>query len=259
MSKQVSAGRRAAFLKALAETGSLTLSAERAKVGKDWSLWHRKRDQVFAAACREAMAAARAALDLTRDERGMVPPKGWGTLDGVQLVVRGAPGRRTQIRRARVDGWSLAVEDRFLATLAATCNVKAACAEIGMTQASAYYHRNQWPRFAEQWDTALATGYIRLEFALVENAKNVFSGNDPPRDNPLPPVTWADALALLRLHRHRVHGVGKRSGPRGRDPTMEQVQASVLRKIDAIERGERLSEAVRARDAAEHALRRRSG
>lgn len=258
MGREVTAARRAAFLRALGETGSLTLSAERAKVNKDWSLWHRKRDPVFDAACREAIASARAALEATRDARGMAPPKGWGTLDGVQLVVRGAPGRRTQVRRARVDGWSPAVEDRFLGVLAATCNVKAACAEIRMTQGSAYFHRRQWPGFSRRWDVAVDEGYARLELALMAHACNVFSGEDVPVDYPAPPIAAADAIGQMCLHGRAARGVGRRPGPRGRDPTREQVEASVLRKIEAIERGERLSEAVRAKDAAEHARRRGS-
>ena len=54
---------------------------------------------------------------------GGAPPAGAGQ----------ARGRRVQIARARVKQWTPRVEDRFLATLAATCNVKAACAEVRMT------------------------------------------------------------------------------------------------------------------------------
>jgi hypothetical protein len=114
----------------------------------------------------------------------MAPPTGWGSLDGVQLVVRGAPGRRAQVRRARVDGWSPAVEDRFLQTLAATCNVKAACAEIRMTQASAYYHRRQWPGFWRGVGRGAVRGYVRLELALIENARNVFRASGCRRTTP---------------------------------------------------------------------------
>lgn len=261
MSKQVTATRRRAFLKALRETGSLTLSAERAKVGKDWALWNRKRDPGFDAACREAIAGARAALEAERDARRMAPPKGWGTLDGVQLVVRGAPGRRVQIRRARADGWSPAVEDRFLGVLAATCNVKAACAEIRMTQASAYYHRRQWAAFADRWDRAVSIGYDRLEWALIENAINVFSGDDVPPDNPMPPVTATDAINLLRMNSHAVNGMGRRRRPRPRAPDVEEVWAEIMRRVDAAERGKAVPAEVRARDREEWARRgaRRAG
>ena len=252
MSKQVIATRRAAFLKALRETGSLTLSAERAKVGKDWALWHCKRDAGFDADCREAVAGARAALEAERDARGMAPPKGWGTLDGVQLVVRGCPGRRVQIRRARADGWSPAVEDRFLGVLASTCNVKAACAEIRMTQASAYYHRKQWPAFAERWRDALSWGYARLEIAMLENGGNVFSGEEVPPDNPMPPMTADQALHLMHLHRHTLFNTGKPKGPkwRRRRP-IEEIHASILRKIEAIERGEHVTAEEKARQEVE--------
>jgi len=186
----------------------------------------------------------------------MAPPTGWGSLDGVQLVVRGAPGRRAQVRRARVDGWSPAVEDRFLHTLAATCNVKAACAEIRMTQASAYYHRRQWPGFGEAWDAALSEGYVRLELALIENARNVFSGERVPADNPMPPMTVQDAIHLLRVHQRRVHGTGQRSGPRAREPDIEQVRANIMRKVEAMARKREMSPGTHENNQAEYARRR---
>ena len=63
-----------------------------------------------------------------RGERGE-PPSGWGFLDGEELVVQGTGGsgggKRIQIARARPRQWTPRIEDRFLATVAATCNVKA--------------------------------------------------------------------------------------------------------------------------------------
>lgn len=257
MSKKISAARRAAFLKALAETGSLTLSAGRARVNKDWSLWHRKRDPAFAAACREAIAAAEASLDFARYERGMAPPSGWGSLDGVQLVVRGAPGRRAQIRRARVDGWSPAVERRFLGVLAGTCNVLAACTEIRMTQASAYYHRRQWPAFAKLWDAAIDEGYARLELALLENGNNLFSQADLPPALDIPPMHASDAIHLLHMHRRAVLGIGGQPGAQRPAAATPDELADTLEKImDAMDRGKAVSAARRARDEAAWTRRR---
>jgi hypothetical protein len=63
-----------------------------------------------------------------------------------------------QIARARLHQWDARVEDRFIETLAATCNVKAACAAVGMTQTSAYEHRKRWRAFAARWDEARRSG-----------------------------------------------------------------------------------------------------
>ena len=39
--------------------------------------------------------------------------------------------------------WTPRVEAHFLAALRETCNVKAACAEVGLTQQSGYGHRKR--------------------------------------------------------------------------------------------------------------------
>lgn len=263
MSAKMSERRRAAFLKALEETGNIGLSAERAKVSRSWVRLHRTEHPEFDAGCRAAVAAAKACFDALRAEGSGKPPRGWGSLDGVSLVVRGSGGsgrgRRVQIARARVRQWCPRTEARFLTTLAATCNVKAACAEVGMWPPSAYNHRNQWPAFARRWDAAIETGYVRIEAALVAHAGNIFSDDEIACDAPMPPMTVDQALHLLHMHKHAVKGIGWRPGRRGRDPTMEEVHKSVMRKIEAIERGEGVSAADKARDAREWAARRGSG
>ena len=185
-----------------------------------------------------------------------------GSLDGEELVVKGTNGRRVQIARARLRQWTPRVEDRFLATLAATCNVKAACAEAGMTAASAYGHRKRWPAFAKRWDEAVETGYARIELALVENGGNLFSSPELPPEAPMPPMTAAQAIHILHMHKHQVHALGKAPGKSWRPPPSlndPQIRASILRKFEALERGDGVSEADRARDEREYARRRGGG
>jgi hypothetical protein len=82
--------------------------------------------------------------------------------------------------RARLNQISPRVEDRFLATLAATCNVNAACAEAGVSKGAIYTHRKRWSAFARRWDAAVKLGSLRLQFALVEYAANPFSATELP-------------------------------------------------------------------------------
>lgn len=243
MSAKTSAVRREAFFRALAETGNQTIAAERARVSRSWVTLHRAEEPGFRERMESAIAEARERL---RAAEGMAPASGWGTLDGEELVVRGTNGRRTQIARARLKQWTPRAEARFLATLAATCNVKAACAEAGLTQASAYLHYRRWAGFARQWQEALALGYVRIEMALVQHAGNVFSGEAFDPDGPLPPMTFDQAIQLLRLHQKRVRGVGKWPGRMARAPDWDAARASILRKIDAIERHAALSREERA-------------
>jgi hypothetical protein len=245
MTRKFSQARREAFLAALRETGNRTIAAERAKVSQSWVTLHRSSDPEFRRACEEAVEAAKLALRQAQHDRGngCEPPTGWGFLDGEELVVKGTGGagggKRVQIARARLRQWSPRVEERFLAALAVTCNVKAACAEIGLTPASAYNHRNRWPRFAERWHEAVEIGYVQLECGLIERAGNLFSGEGPPEVGPIREMTADHAIHLLHMHKHQVHGLGKRPGLRAREPDIEDVRAELLRKAAALERRRR--------------------
>jgi hypothetical protein len=248
MTRKFGQPRKDAFLAALRETGNRTLAAEAAKVSQSWVGLQRKSDPDFKRACAEAVEAAKRCLsglpDQVRGSQGSCePPTGWRFLDGEELVVRGTGGsgggKRVQIARARLRQWTPRVEERFLAALAATCNVKAACAEVGLTAASAYNHRNRWQRFAERWDEALEIGYVQLEFGLVERAGNLFSGDGPVEVGPIRAMTAAHAIHLLHMHKHAVHRIGKRPGLRAREPDIESVRAEILRKVDALDRADK--------------------
>lgn len=166
-------------------------------------------------------------------------------------MVKGSNGRRTQIARARIGQWSARTEQRFLAALAATCNVKASCAEIGMSHGSAYAHRKRWAAFATRWDAAIETGYARIEMALVEHGCNLFSGIELPPEGPMGPMSVEQAIHLLHMHKHAARGIGKAPGVGWRRrKTLDEVKDSILRKLDAFDRR-------RAMDAAERAAQER--
>ena len=279
MTAKISASRRAAFLKALGETGNQQLSAERAKVSRSWVTAQRARDAGFDAAVREAVEAARAALG-TRPSTlrlrsgepslgtsggeapaacgGNKPPRGWVYLEGVELVVRGtgdgigpstgsgqAPRRRVQIARARLKQWDARTEDRFLDALAASCNIRAACAAVGLTAASAYKHRDRWPGFARRWDKAVEIASERLECGLLQAGHNLFSSPEDrlPADVPITEMTAEHAMLLLRLHRQGVKG-GRRAP--GRPPlvaTNAEVRAALIKALEEFRREEARREA----------------
>jgi len=232
MTAKFTAARRYLFLRVLAQTGNQTLAAEQAKVSRSWVHLHQSTDPDFRRRMDAAIAAAKARLDGATGPRPSDKRLRWH--DGDELVVRGSNGRRTQVARSRLKQWSPRVETRFLAVLASTCNVKAACAEVGLTAASAYGHRQRWPVFMQRWDEAIENGYIRLEAALVENAANLYAQEDYPLDAPLPNMTTAQAIHLLHMHKHGVLGIGKRPGRLAGPPDMDAVRKSIMRKIEAI-------------------------
>ena len=223
MSARMSPQRRAAFLKALSETGNITVSAERAKVSRSWVQLHRSIDAGFDSACRAAVAEARDRLSGHGERR---PPSGWGFAGGEELVVRGTggarpstgsgqvTGRRVQVARARIKQWTPRVERRFLAMLLATANVTASCRAVGMTPASAFGHRSRWPRFAALWDAAVTEASHRIEMETVMGGVNFFSDTDLPDDVPVVPMTAAEAIHILHMTKNKTHGIGKAPGKR---------------------------------------------
>jgi hypothetical protein len=257
MLKKMSQRRRAAFLRALEATGNQTLAAERACVSRSWVCKERSLNAGFDAACRAAIGAAKERLTEAGEN---APPSGWGHLDGVELVVRGARGRRVQVARARAGQISPKVEDRFLAVLAATCNVKAALAAAGISKSAAYTHRKRWPGFARRWHEALEVGELRLELAVAHHAANPASSTGLPEPAPMAILlTPEQALHSLHMHKNRLFGLGRRPGRQGRPPGIEQVTAKIVRICELIKRGRGLSEEAKSKDEAQWALRRGPG
>ena len=241
MTRKFSAARRTAFLRAVAESGNQTLAAERARVSRSWVAMTRAAEPEFDAAVRAAVAAykeSRALASIKINGSGIAPPSGWGSQAGVDLVVRGTNGRRVQVARARLRGWSPRVEARFLATLAATCNVKAACADVGLSPASAYYHRHRHQGFRTAWDQAIEIGYDKIEAALIETACVSLEGAPFAADAPLPPMSVADAIHLLHMHKHAIRGTGKRPGRVRKRRTLDDpaIRAGIVRKLEMVER-----------------------
>jgi hypothetical protein len=269
MSAKMSAARRAAFLKALSETGNITVSAERAKVSRSWVRLHRSGDAGFDSACRASLDSARSKLlDHARDERSGEkrgsnrPPSGWGFAGGEELVVKGTrsgTGRRVQVARARIKQWTSRVERRFLAMLLATANVTASCRAVGMTPASAFGHRSRWPRFAALWDAAVTEGSLRIEMETVMGGVNFFSDTDLPDDVPVVAMTAAEAIHILHMTKHKTRGIGKAPGKRPAESGGVAVEREAEEEAEAEDSAVRAADSALLRTGLEIALRRRTG
>lgn len=236
MTRKFGAQRKRAFLGYLAQSGNQTLSAERAKVSRSWVCLHRATDPDFDARCRQAIAEAVQSLEPPQDRhrgetRSNRPAVGWRYFAGAELVIAGSNKRHAQVRRGRLKQWTARVEKRFLAALAATCNVKAACAEVGMWPASAYNHRRRWPTFAAAWDAAVENAYMRIEAALIEAGCNLHSELEFEPDIAIEGMTVWHAMQLLYMHRHQVRGIGGRPGLPSRPATDREVELALRRSL----------------------------
>ena len=220
MSAKTSAARRAAFFKALRETGNQTLACERAKVSRSWVQLQRSIDPAFKAEVAAAVAEAREALLKARPIGSMKPARKWGHQDGEELVVRGSRGRRVQVARARLRQWTPRVEERFLAMLAETCNLRLSLRAVGLSAASLHEHRKRWPAFDERCEDALAIGAERIDLGLVASAKRLLDPGAPRLPAAVPPavapISVDDAIRLVRLHERRAWEAERGVGPGGR-------------------------------------------
>jgi hypothetical protein len=220
MSK-TSAARRAAFFKALRETGNQTIAAERERVSRSWVQLQRSTDPAFRAEVAAAVAEARKHLLAARPAGSMKPGRKWAHQAGEELVVRGSRGRRVQIARARLKQGTPRIEDRFIALLEQCCNLRLALKTVGFTAASLHEHRKRWPAFDARCEEALAIGYKHIEGELTAGAIRLL---DPevaagaPRD-PAPalaPMNVDQAISLVRLHERRAWEAARGVGPGGR-------------------------------------------
>lgn len=147
-----------------------------------------------------------------------------GGKDGAQLI------------ESRGHRWTDEAEAIFLDALAASANYRLSAKRCGFSPAAIYQRRRNDPAFAERCRAAVAEGVARIEALLVEGAENALSGRAPDPESPIPAMTVAEAIAVVKLHRETARGAGKSPGWRGRPRSLEEVSASILKKLDAFER-----------------------
>jgi hypothetical protein len=151
--------------------------------------------------------------------------------------IRRAINRQTKLIRTRGARWSQAAEARFLETLAASANVTAAAQAAGFSTTAIYKRRLNDARFAARWAEAMEVGYTRLECLAIEAGAAALAGTPLDAGGPLPRMTAADVLNLLRLHRAAVKGgPAQRYAWRAQEPDIEEVRAEVLRRVAVLGR-----------------------
>ena len=115
---------------------------------------------------------------------------------------RGAGGRPQLCRRRR--GLTAARQEKFFATLAATCNVSRACRAAGIGRDCVYNYRRESAAFRARWAEAVRESYARLELMMLERMMNGTVKTRTRADGSVETIHEhpnAIALQLLRLHR----------------------------------------------------------
>jgi hypothetical protein len=120
--KKLSAHELTRFLRLLTETGNFALSCNRLGRGKSGMYKRRARHAEFDRQCRTALALAHASL--SRAERSRGRGKSFNRNRRVDELSLSTYAGRPQLRRTPASGLTQADLDRFLATLAATANIR---------------------------------------------------------------------------------------------------------------------------------------
>ncbi|MBX9814446.1 MAG: hypothetical protein K2X76_07070 [Sphingomonas sp.] len=134
---------------------------------------------------------------------------------------------------ARPVRWTPTLKNRFLDHLAASGDVQAAAAAIGVDPATAYALHRRDAKFREAWQEAIVAGYQLLETRLIGHAL-AGGGEALPGVAGAPPVSTQLALQLLQLHRGALKA--PRPAKATRPPSPEETDAAILKKLAAIER-----------------------
>lgn len=156
-------------------------------------------------------------------------------MDESGLAGESAAGHRT--KRVPV-AWTSDMRSDFLDHLAATCNVAESARSIGVDPRSVYNLRRKEKRFRNAWLLAIESGYEMLETQLIGHALGgggaQLTNGDVATTGPIDVVL---AQTLLTAHRGRRADAFEKGGPRYKTVTPEQTDASILRKLKAMERG----------------------
>ncbi|WP_261340425.1 MULTISPECIES: hypothetical protein [unclassified Sphingobium] len=83
---------------------------------------------------------------------------------------QGAQGTGPQLRAMRKDGFTPELRQKFLETLALTCNVSEAARVVGRNLATVYYLKRRDPGFARAWKQALSIGHEELKALMLRQA-----------------------------------------------------------------------------------------
>ncbi|MFD1036524.1 hypothetical protein ACFQ15_17980 [Sphingomonas hankookensis] len=186
----------AAFLAELERTGNARDAARATNLNRSMLTKRRNADPDFAQRWEAALTLA--AARLSDPERTQGPAR----------VVRSKG--RLQLRVGKTRTIDRDAEQRFLAALSATANVRLSAQAAGFAHSSFYARARNNPGFAREMRVALAVGSERLEAALLEsslpeaNVHDHWRHNDPP---PIPPMTAAQAMQMIAWNDKRARGL----------------------------------------------------
>jgi hypothetical protein len=162
-------------------------------------------------------------------------------------VLRRNSKGRMQVTLTREGHWTSRIEADFLARLAATGNFEACAVAVGFQGASVHERVRKWPAFArdceralEEADVALTYRQVAYAHALMRRPGEAEALGIEEEEVPFDPAMAMKILAAIDARKYGRSGKGRRKGPPER--SFREACDSILAKIEAIERHERLSD-----------------
>jgi hypothetical protein len=76
---------------------------------------------------------------------------------------------------------------------------------------------------------------VRLEAALIEAACNLFFESEFAADAPISAMSAEQAIHLLHMHKHQVHGLGRRPSPRERAANNKEIAAALGKRLKSFD------------------------
>ncbi|HYW15640.1 MAG TPA: hypothetical protein VE891_05750 [Allosphingosinicella sp.] len=168
-------------------------------------------------------------------------------------VLRRNSKGRMQVTFTLEGHWTSKIECDFLARLEATGNFEACALAVGFQPASVKDRVKKWPAFARDCERALAEADVMLTYRLTAHAHALLRRPGEAEalgieeeEAPFDPAMAMKILSHIDARKYGRSGKGRRKGPPER--TFAQACDSILAKIEAIERHEKLMEAGEKRE-----------
>lgn len=132
--------------------------------------------------------------------------------------------------------WTDEAEEIFFDSLAASNNARWSADQCGFSTAAIYARARRDPDFAEKMAVARALAQGRIDEGLNRAAEEFLAGKAPDPDAPIVVASVEQAIAIQKLNRPAQTGEGRRPAWPARPRTLDEVRASILRKLSAIAR-----------------------
>jgi hypothetical protein len=144
-----------------------------------------------------------------------------------------AGGKVPRVTQARKNAFDRAKQARFLAELAATCNVSLAAKRAGVSVGTVYDRKAKDAAFRAGWGTALGEAYRKLELMMLERAMNGTVKTVTKHDGTIDRThEYPNAIALTLLRLHRDTAAEAEELPDEEDT--EALRAEIARRIERI-------------------------